>query len=308
MTSVTISPSVDQGALLSFQEQFHELAQQTESVVVKSGAVSFLPAKGKTHNVARIGRTELVEVDTRNPDKAYSDYSLDNRQFTKRRFTRTIQIDAKYDINELLKDPTSDIMNQLLHAKERVLDRVAIQAAVGPVLVGAPDAAPTSVTAANDGVLTVTATSGLTYEKILELTENFINNDVSYQAFKGSLICVTGKENSALMNEPEFINNDFMNGKAVNEGVLMNAGMYRVERFAGSKSGLTVVNPILPEASTTRTNVVLAPGALLMAMEIGSMDVTKSGTKVNSYDITIDLWVNAMRKEGALVQLLTTTI
>jgi hypothetical protein len=45
-----------------------------------------------------------------------------------------------------------------------------------------------------------------------------------------------------------------------------------------------------------------------MAMEIGSMDVAKSSAKVNSMDITIDLWINAMRNEGARVVIITTTI
>ena len=106
MSSLTINPSIDQGALEMFQDSFMELAQQSKSKLIEAGVFTFLPSKGKTNHMARIGRVELTEVDTRNPDKQYGDYALDNRQFTKRRFTRTIVIDAKHDINELLKDPT----------------------------------------------------------------------------------------------------------------------------------------------------------------------------------------------------------
>ena len=45
-----------------------------------------------------------------------------------------------------------------------------------------------------------------------------------------------------------------------------------------------------------------------MAMEIGDMSVEKSNEKVNSMDITIDLWINAMRTEGVRVIIITTTI
>ena len=45
-----------------------------------------------------------------------------------------------------------------------------------------------------------------------------------------------------------------------------------------------------------------------MAMEIGDMSVEKSSAKVNSLDITIDLWINAMRTEGVRVIIITTTI
>ena len=309
MTSLTVSPSIDQAALLNFQDSFHELAQQTTSKLVATGVIIFMASKGKTNNMARIGRIELTEVNTRNPDKQFGDYNVDNRQFTKRRFTKTITVDAKDDINELIKDPTSDILKQLNNAKERVIDRIAIAAATGSVLTGAPDAAPTTTTAASDGVLTVTATAGFVYGTVKSITENFINNELPYSQFAGSTICITGNENTDLMSEDEFINNDFITSRLVERGVMEKAGSYRIELFAGSvNGGITVVNPILPEGATERTCAVLAPESVAMAMELADLSVTKSATKVNSNDITIDFWINAMRIEGVLVQIITTTI
>jgi hypothetical protein len=309
MTSLAISPSIDQAALLNFQDSFFQLAQQSKSKLVGSGVFVFLPSKGKTNNFARIGRVELSEVNTRNPDKVYGDYALDNRQFTKRRFTKTIQVDAKQDINELLKDPTSDILKQLNNAKERVIDRIGIAAAIGPVLTGGPDVAPTSTSAASDGVITVDASAGLTYAKIQEITENYINNELDYSMFKGSVLCITGKENTALMSEDKFINNFYISGRPVEVGVQNSAGTYKIELFAGSKTGgVTVVNPIIPEGTTLRSCVVLAPESVAMAMELAGLNVTKSDKKVNSWDITIDFWINAMRTEGVRVQIVSTTI
>ena len=309
MSSNTYSPSIDQGAKLNFIDSFYELAQQTKSKLVATGAIKWLPSSGKTNNMARIGRLELAEVATRNPDKQYGDYALDNRQFTKKRFTRTVTIDAKYDINELLKDPTSDILMQLDHAKERVIDRIAIAAAVGAVLVGQPDAAPTSISAATDGVLTIDATAGIAYSHVTKVTQNYINNDLDMGTALRSTFCLTGKENTALMSEDKFINTRYVSAQPVEEGVMKKAGAYPVVLFAGSETGgLQVQSPILPEGSTTRTCVVLAPEAIAMAMEIGDVGVEKSATKVNSYDITIDLWINAMRTEGPKVQLITTTM
>ena len=309
MSSLTVSPSIDQAALQNFQDSFHELAQQTKSRLVASRAIKFMPSKGKTNNMARMGRVELTEVNTRNPDKQYGDYNVDNRQFSKRRFTKTIVIDAKHDINELIKDPTSDILKQLNNAKERVIDRIAVAAAVGAVLTGAPDEAPTSTSAATDGVLTVTATSGFVYATVQAISQNYINNDVPYEAWSGATTCVTGKENTDLMGETEFINSQYISGRVVEKGVMDKAGAFRVELFAGSvNGGITVVNPILPEGASTRSCVVLAPESIAMAMELAGLGVEKSGTKVNSFDITIDFWINAMRTEGVLVQIVTTTL
>jgi len=309
MSSDAISPSIDQAALLNFRESFWELAQQTKSRLVNRGAISMMDPNGKTNNMSRIGRLELTEVDTRNPDKQYSDYALDNRQFTKRRFTRTVTIDALYDINELISDPTSPILSMLDSAKERVIDRVAVEAAVGSVLVGAPDSTPTTVTAATDGVKTVDGSAGVTYSVIQSITENFINNDVEMQDFMGSIIALTGAENTDLMNEEKFINSDYISGRPVDEGYQKQAGMYSIVMYAGSVTGGTTVNsPVLPEGATLRECVVLAPNSIAMSMKIGRVEVERSNLKVNSFDITIDLWINAMRTEGVLVQIITATI
>lgn len=309
MSSNTYQPSIDQGAKLNFIESFHELAQQTKSRLTMTNAIKWAPAQGKTNNLARMGRLELVEVQTRNPDKQYGDYAIDNRQFKKTRFTRTVTIDAKFDINELLKDPTSDLVRQLVNASERVTDRVAIANAVGNVLVGAPDASPSSISAATDGVLTVDGTSGFVYSTIQQITQNFVNNDVDYTTFSGATICVTGKENTSLMGEDEFINNDYITARPVEKGVMDKAGTYRVVLFAGSENGgIQVQNPILPEASTTRQCVVLCPQSIYMARHIDDLSVERNPLKVNSYDINIDMWVGALRIEGALVQIVTTTM
>lgn len=306
--SYTTSPSISQAARLNFQDSFFALAQQTKSKLVATKAIRFLPGLGKTTEFARIGRIELDEVNVRNPDKQFGDYALDNRLFTKRRFTKTIQIDMKYDVNELLKDPTSDILNQLNNAKERVIDRVGVAAAVGNVLVGGPDTAPTSITAATDGVVTIDATGGFVYEIVQLITATFINSDLQYDDFKGSTICITGNENSDLMGEDQFINQDYIKSSIEVAGMAQSVGAYQVAVFAGSSTGGgTIAQPVLPEGSTTRTCVVLAPESIAMAMEIGDMGVEKSTSKVNSMDITIDLWINAMRTEGVRVIAVTTT-
>lgn len=307
--SFTTSPSISQAARLNFQDSFFALAQQTKSKLVQTKAIRFLPSKGKTSNFARIGRLELDEVDARNPDKQFGDYALDNRLFVKRRFTKTIQIDMKYDVNELLKDPTSDILNQLNNAKERVIDRVGIAAAVGSVLVGGPDTAPTSVTAASDGVVTIDGTGGFVYEVVQLITATFINSDLQYDEFKGATLCVTGNENSDLMGEDQFISQEYIATTAEVAGMAQKVGTYQVQVFAGSSTGGgTIAYPVLPEGATTRSCVALAPDAIAMAMEIGDMSVERSSEKVNSLDITIDLWINAMRTEGVRVIIITTTI
>jgi hypothetical protein len=309
MPSYTTSPSIDQAAALNFRKTFFTLAQQTKSRLGSSNIVEYLPSDGKVQEMARFGRIELEEVEGRNPNKSYGDYAVDNRRLTKRRFTRTITIDKKYDINELIADPTSNIMQGLLSAKERVMDRVIAASATAPVLIGAPDEAPTPVSAANDGVIEVDGTSGVTYTVIQTVTQKFINNDLDLEMFRGAHLCITGKENNNLMAEEEFISSDFIGGRIVEQGVMPKTGMYVVDTFAGSENGgITVLNPILTEAAPYRYCLVLAPKSIALSMEIGDISIERNPLKVNSNDITIDLWINAMRTEGVRVITIKTTI
>lgn len=294
--------------LQTFEKAFHVAAQQKETLLSGSGVVKYLTSDGKTNNYATLSPFELVEAVGQNPNKSYGDYTTSNRQMTKRRFTKTIYIDDKDDVNELITDPTSYLVQGLVYAKNRVIDRIIASAAAGTVLIGAPNAVPESKTAEQDGVKTVDATGGLTYSAIQTITQNFINNDLTIDEFRGSVLAISGQENTALMGEEKFINNEYMNGHTVNAGIVSNAGIYKTALFAGSVTGdSTVENPVLAENETTRTCLVLAPQSILVSMKLNDLRVEPSYTKVGSNEVTIDLWINAMRAEGKRVQILKTT-
>lgn len=300
----TIAPAM----LQTFEKSFHVAAQQKQTLLSGSGVVKYLTPDGKTNNYASMEAFELTEVSGQNPNKSYGDYTTSNRQMTKRRFTKTIYIDDKDDVNELIADPTSYLVQGLVYAKNRVIDRIIAAAASGAVLIGAPNATPTSTSAASDGVKTVDATSGLDYTDIQTITQNFINNNLTIDEIRGSILAISGQENTALMGQEKFINNDYLNGSSVNAGIINNAGIYKTALFAGSVTGgTTVSNPVLGESGTTRTCLVLAPQSILVSMKLNDLRIEKSYTKVGSNEVTIDLWINAMRSEGKRVQLLTTT-
>lgn len=300
----TIAPAM----LLQFEKAFHVAAQQKQTLLSGSGVVKYLSPEGKTNNYASMEAFELQEALGQNPNKIYGDYTTSNRQMSKRRFTKTIYIDDKDDVNELIADPTSYLVQGLVYAKNRVIDKIISDAAIGNVLIGAPNAAPTSTSAASDGVKTVDATSGLDYSSIQEITQNFINNNLTIDEIRGSVLAISGQENTALMGEEKFINNDYLNGSSVNAGVISNAGIYKTALFAGSVTGgATVTAPILDETGTTRSCLVLAPQSILVSMKLNDLRVEPSYTKVGSNEVTIDLWINAMRSEGKRVQILQTT-
>ena len=308
MASNVITPDLSEAQKQTFENTFYALSQQKTNPFLSSDALVYVSNVGKAHNLGRIGRTELVEVNTRNPLKQYADFDVDNRQFSMKRFTKTFQIDAKDDVNELIADPTSYLMKNLDYAANRTVCRQVIIGAVGAVLTGAPNAALTSVSASDDGVISITATGGMNYSHIQKITQNYINNDIDLIDFRGSLLCVTGKENGELMGISQFTNNDFISTQVVNEGVANRAGMYKVALFAGTDASISVANPILVEGVSTRSCVVLAPRSIAISYKLNSMRIERAADRVDSNDATIDLWIGTMRIEGPKVQILTTTI
>jgi hypothetical protein len=306
--SNTINPSLSQGQLLEFNKMFHSLSQQRTSKLSNAGVINFLPIGGKEMNYGRIGSLDLVKTNERNPDHQFSEYSLDNRKLSQQRYTRTVMLDEKFDIMELITDPTSPIMQELVNAEQRLRDKVAIEAAVGPVRMGDPGGADTLVSAANDGVITIDATSsGFVYSTYTKMIENFVNNNVDTMS---GIIAVSGSEHTDLMGEDKFINNDYTQARPVDSGSVANLSGWQVAKFAGSvNGGIQVAKPILPEGSTNRTNVVLTPGSIAMRHTIEKLEVVDfKETKVNSKGVVISVLSEAMRTEGAKVQLVTTTI
>lgn len=305
-----MAETIENGAKLAFESNFWQLAQQERSLLESSLAVKYIDPNAKTHNLPRMGGLELVEVAGRNPRKNYSDFLLDNRMFTKRRFALSILLDEKDDVNELIADPTSALMQNLLKAKARVVDRIIVEAAAGDVLTGRPDRAPTKLSATDDGVLTIDATSGLTADKVNQVMENFINHNIDMADIQRTVLLITGKENTALMSEEKFINNDYIQARPIETGIQTRAGGFDIVMFAGSSTGGvgTLTNPILEEKDTKRTCLALAPQSVALMMQLGRFDVKEAPEYVNSKSLNIDLWINAMRTEGARVQKIETTI
>lgn len=308
MVELAGNGGIDQAALTQFERNFMMLAQQKQSKLEASGVVKYLATDGKYNTLPRMGKLELVKVDGRNPKKQYTDYSVDNRMLRKNRFTATVLLDEKHDINELITDPTSYIMTSLLAAKNRVIDCVICSSAIGPVLVGSPNGPQSLLSAADDGVQVVDATSGMNYSTYTSIIQTFVNSEITMDMIYGSKLLITGKENTDLMNEEQFTNQLYMPGYAVEKG-FAKPGAIDFILFAGSVSGgNTVVNPILPEESTIRHCMALAPDSVAVSMELARLAVEQSATHVNSKELTIDFWINGMRTEGARVIDVKTTI
>lgn len=306
------SPTIEQGLIQTWEQNFITLAQQRDSMLSMLPAVKYSAFTGTKHNVPRTGKTEMNKVAGRNPDKQYDEFLVDNRQIVRNTFAKTFIFDEK-DIREMMADPTSEAYKSIMAAINREKDRVIARACLASVLVGDPNnnSALTSLSAANDGVKTIDATAGLTYALLKKGMTNFINNDIVSGELRNanlSFIC-GGTDLSDLLDEDKFINNEYTASRPVDDGYISKVFGMNVVALAGSEtSNITVANPILTESGTTRSCLLLAPQSVLFSMENMKVDYEdKVPGKIRSKSLTVSVDMGAMRIEGARVQAVSTT-
>ncbi len=301
--------NLDQAKLLLFEKNFYRVATQKDTKLLNTPAIKHMDIKGIT-NMSRMKGNDLIEVTSegRNPDKKYADIDNDNRRSVARRFTRTYLVDSYDKAVQLITDPTSDLFENLKDAKNRMTDKCICDSAIASVTIGAPDVAGTVKTAAEDGVETIDGTSKFDYATVISpAITTFTNNYIDCSA--GVTLALSGVENQCLRDDDKYMNAFYSSQHTVDTGKITNASGFNVVTFAGSvNGGKTINNPVLPENTGTRSNLLLAPNAIAFAVEIGKLACEPSPTKVNSWEITIDMWVKAVRTEGTRVIILKSTI
>jgi len=166
----------------------------------------------------------------------------------------------------------------------------------------------TTVTYANDGGTTVTATGGLTYEKILEIKQNFVDNEVGNEGNVPFVMAITGTEQTDLFSELELMSGDFSRQYAVDGGEIQKAVGINLVKFAanGASSGAL---PILSTSAGVRTTFCMAKGAIAFGtVRDYNIEVEKVTGKLHTHQIVVTGKMGAVRTEGKLIQKVTTTV
>ena len=304
--TVIANPNLDHASLLLFEKNFERLAANKDTKLLNCPAIKHMDIKGIS-NISRIEGNDLVDVTAsgRNPSKQYLTIRNDNRKSVAKRFTGTYLVDSYDRAVKLITDPTSDLFQNLKEAKNRLTDKCIIDAAVGSVTVGAPDSSGSTLTAAQDGVA---GTSNFNYATVISpAITQFKNN---YIDTEGITLAISASEEEALRNDDKYMNALYSNQHVVDRGTITNASGFNVVTFAGIVQGGSAVDlPILPESTgNVRSNVLMAPKSIAFAVEIGRLDCERSATHVNSWEVTIDMWVKAVRLQGSKVIILTSTM
>lgn len=295
---MSINDSVSEHAIIQFSADVHTRVQQKTSRL--SPYVKKKPMKGKAIAYDGLGIVELGTLDGRYAQVEFTEIEHWRRKITKQRFGATLPIDDT-DIEERLLDPESGYAEALANAAMRQMDRVIVNSMFADVLTG--EDFDTTVTFAGEGGLTVDATTGLTYEKLIEIHQNFIDNDVTTDMDRRLVLGITGDEHTDLMSELELTSGDYSREFVAEKGTIQMAAGINVVKFAAN-----ALNPILPVSGGVRTSFCMAEGAICVGVaRTWGIKVEDRNDLYDTKQVKITGVLGAVRTEAKLIQKVTST-
>ena len=282
--------TIDQALMTEFSAMVHQETQQDVSKLKPHAMIKQM--KGDVFAYDGLGRVEAREVTGRNNPATFDDITHNRRKIARKRFVVNLPVDSS-DVRGALLDPDSEYAQACAAAMLRQYDRVIYNAAFADVLTGRDF--ENTVTFADDGGLSVDATGGLTYEKLLEINKNFIDADVSSSK---RFLTGTGDEYTALMGEIELTSGDFTRQFVVEKGTIESALGMDLVWFADGVS-----NPIIPTASGERALIAATDKAFCVGVSKDmSIKITERDDYIETHQVQVVMEIGAVRTEGALVQ------
>ena len=229
--------SIDQALVTQFSDMVFSQAQQMESRL--SPVCETVQVTGKDYAVERLDKVEAIEITTRHADTVAQDIAHSRRQLAMREFRTTILLDEFDDISTLI-DPQRGYAKHIAAAMYRQKDRIISGSAFADVRSGRNFGS--TIQFGDDDGLTVAAsvgdTTGLNYDKLLAVQQNFIDNNVGVEAPEDVYLLMTGQQNTNVMNEIELTSGDFTREYAVESGKLMGGAGLKIIHFSGTDLSL----------------------------------------------------------------------
>lgn len=285
-----MSDTQNQILITDFTNQLDLEAQQATSRF--RGNILEAPVMGKIFEHQVLGGTTQKTVTARFEDVVASDPAHSRRGANLKTYYDAHYIDNTDQLRALV-DLKSGYARSIVQSAMRKLDKVVAEAALGSVLTG--ENFTTTVTAASDGVQTVTAGSGLTYDKLREVKEALNSKDVGLNGER-VFLAITEIQASALLNEIEVISSDYNMGDGARTGQLPPIlGMTPIVFASAPTTGDSIIN----KTGSTRQCFAFSEDALKLGM-LSSFDVRYDDipTKVDTKQLKIISRYAALRTQG----------
>lgn len=290
---------IDNALITQFSDMVHVKAQQG-----KSRLRPYFPIKKMSGDIWAydgLGLVEATEQNGRISPTVFNSIDHLRRKVSRRRFVVTLPIDSS-DVRAVLTNPQNDYAGACSRAIERVFDRVGIEAAFASVSTGR--LMDTTVTFASDGGLTIDATAGFTYEKMLEMKRKFTNNEVGNDVPERFVFLCTGDEEEAMMLETELTSGDFSRQYVIDKGEVTKAVGFDIIKY-----GASVNSPLLAVSGGVRDCIAASERGIAYGMSLDlKLQIAERNDYVETTQVQAIIQLGAVRTEGVLVQKVQTTV
>lgn len=288
---------LEQTYITQFSAMLDVAEQQMNSRLTPIAEV--FPIQGDDFAYDGIGQVEAQRANGLNTRIQATDINTNRRQLSRERIVTAVLIDER-EVRAVMTDPKGKLALMCQYAHERERDRVIYEQMFADVKTGVKFG--TTVTYADDGGVSVDATAGLTYEKLLEIHKNFIDKEVDIST-RMPYMGITGDEHTDLMSEVELTSGDYTRQFVVERGTIQNACGIEVTKF-----GAEVANPILAIESSERISYAAVPGAMAFGISSARRITAKEHPDyVESTLIKVVEEVGAVRTQGVRIQRLRLT-
>lgn len=290
--------AVDNVLVTQFSDMVHVIAQQKTSRLRPYCKIKKMTGEDFAYD--GLGKVEAREIQGRIQPVVFDDIDHHRRKIVTRRFAVTLPIDAA-DVRGSLTNPEKGYAQAVYNAMMRQQDRVIAEAAFATVLTGRD--MDTSVTFTNDGGFTVDATAGLTYEKLLEIQQNWMDAEVGTEEDESMFLAIAGDEHTDLMGEAELINGDYSREYVIDKGGIQKALGMTLVKFSG-----TAARPVLTESGGERFCIAATKDAFCLGVSKEfKIEIEKRTDLYETHQVQIIGQIGAVRTEGVRVQKVRTT-
>lgn len=285
-----------------YNDSLTELSQQVDSRLVSvckqiTGVPEFY-----THE--RIGKARMRKRNGRVEQATFDSINYDRRRLRKDHFVANLPVD-EWDIEDSNIDMTSSNVQALRYAMVRKIDQIIAEAALADVVTGKDG--ETTISAATDGVLTVTATGGMGLDDILAINRNFVDNEVGIRGSNTmparKILAITGEEEEDLLNVAQLTSGDYDRRYQLERGELQFVCGLEIVKFGGFSD-----DPILVVTGGLRKCLAIAQDGILVGW--GTPETTEVKERVDYegvWQAKGKMSVGAVRLEGVKVQHVSTT-
>jgi hypothetical protein len=291
---------IDNSIAIQFSDQVHVNGQQMKTRL--RDKVDVVPMSTGDMTVETLDSLEAIEITSRHQKTQGQDIVHGRRRIRMREFRTTIYLDEKDELSTLI-NPEKQYSAAVAKSMYRSFDRIVIQAGFDPVYTGKD--MTTVLTAAQDGVISIDATAGSTYEKLLELHQSYMDYEIGTELEEDFYLCVSGDEWSDFMQETELTSGDFVTEKPIDgkKGVTKVAGIELI-KFGGKVS-----NPLLPVASSVRDCLSFASGGIKVGLTKDVQVFVDIRPDLNrAKQVQAVQMIGATRTEGSRVRKYRTTV